>query len=118
ANIAAEATGPAGATVSYSATAADIVDGSRPVTCSTVSGSTVARGTTTVSCSAADTRGNTTTGSFIVTVQDSTPPVVSVPPNTTLEATGPSGAVATFSATATDIVDGALTPSCTPASGS
>ena len=49
---------------------------------------------------------------------DTTPPVVTVPANMVLEATGPSGAVATFSASAVDIVDGYITPTCTPASGS
>ena len=34
------------------------------------------------------------------------------------EATGPGGAVVTFTATATDTVDGSITPVCTPASGS
>jgi hypothetical protein len=35
-----------------------------------------------------------------------------------VEATGPSGAAATFAASAVDLVDGAVTPACTPASGS
>jgi hypothetical protein len=49
---------------------------------------------------------------------DTIPPVVTVPANMTVPATGPSGAVVTFSASAVDNVDGALTPTCTPASGS
>jgi hypothetical protein len=36
----------------------------------------------------------------------------------TVEATGPSGAVVTYTATATDDVDGTVTVNCTPASGS
>jgi HYR domain len=47
-----------------------------------------------------------------------TPPIVTVPPNLSLEATGPDGAVATFVASASDTEDGAPTTSCTPASGS
>ena len=68
ANITTGATSAAGATVNYSATANDLVDGSVPVTCSPDSGSTFAPGTTTVNCSATDDAGNETTGSFTVTV--------------------------------------------------
>ena len=49
---------------------------------------------------------------------DTTPPVLTVPADMTVPATGPTGAVVTFTATATDNVDGALTPVCVPASGS
>ena len=52
------------------------------------------------------------------TIQDTTAPTVIVPADITAEATGATGAVVTFVVTATDMVDGALTPSCTPASGS
>jgi hypothetical protein len=41
-----------------------------------------------------------------------------VPANIVREATGPGGAIATYTATATDIVDGNVTPTCAPASGS
>ncbi len=120
ANITAEATGPTGAAVTYTASASDAVDGARPVACAPASGSTFAIGTATVTCSASDTHGNTSTGSFTVTVRDTTPPVVtSVPANITAEATGPTGAVVTYtSPTATDLVDGARMVTCAPASGS
>jgi hypothetical protein len=49
---------------------------------------------------------------------DTTNPVVTVPANITTPATGPSGAVVTYTATANDDRDGPLTPTCTPASGS
>ncbi len=62
------ATSLLGAVVTYVASAVDLVDGTRPVTCTPASGSTFAIGTTTVSCSASDTRGNTATRSFVVTV--------------------------------------------------
>jgi len=116
-NIVREATGPSGAVVTFTVTAYDLYDGSRPVTCAPPSGSTFALGTTTVNCSATDGHGNTGNGSFNVTVQDTTPPTVTSS-NMTVEATGPAGAVVTFTVTATDIVDGARTPNCTPASGS
>jgi hypothetical protein len=59
--------------VTYAATASDLVDGPRPVTCAPASGSTFAIGTTTVSCSASDAHGNRATGSF--TVKVSTPDI-------------------------------------------
>ncbi|MBI2927622.1 MAG: HYR domain-containing protein, partial [Verrucomicrobia bacterium] len=118
ASITVEATGPAGASVSFTATATDIVDGSAAVTCAPASGSTFALGTTTVSCTTTDLHGNTASGSFTVMVQDTTPPTLTVPANMTVEATGPAGASASFTATATDVVDGSIAAVCTPASGS
>ena len=56
--VTAEATGPSGAAVSYSATAQDAVDGTVPVTCSPASGSTFPLDRTTVDCSAIDSHGN------------------------------------------------------------
>ena len=44
------------------------------------------------------------------------PPVVTVPADQTLEATGPSGAPLTFSASATDVVDGSIGATCVPPS--
>jgi Tol biopolymer transport system component len=49
---------------------------------------------------------------------DRTPPVVEVPPRVTVNATGPAGAGAPFTVTATDDVDPAPVVSCAPASGS
>lgn len=49
---------------------------------------------------------------------DIIPPVVRVPSDIVVEATGPSGAVATFSTSALDEVSGALPTTDTPASGS
>ncbi|MDE1876827.1 MAG: HYR domain-containing protein, partial [Thaumarchaeota archaeon] len=100
-----EATGPSGAPVTFSATATDIVDGTDPVTCTPSSGSTFALGSTTINCSSTDAHGNTATGSFQVSVRDTTAPTITVT-NVNAKATGPSGAPVTFSATATDIVDG------------
>jgi hypothetical protein len=118
ASLSAEATGPGGAAVSYSATANDLVDGSRPVTCDHASGSTFPVTVTTVQCTATDSRGNVAQGSFTVTVRDTTPPVLSLPANITAEATSPGGAAVSYSATATDLVDGSRPVTCAPASGS
>lgn len=77
ANIVAEATGAAGAAVTYVASATDIADASPAVTCAPASGSTFALGTTTVSCTARDASGNSSAGSFTVRVRDTTAPAVS-----------------------------------------
>ncbi len=117
-SITKEATGPSGAVVSYGASATDNVDGTDPVTCSRASGSIFPLGTTTVTCSATDSVGNTSTGSFTVTVVDTTPPTLQLPSSIIKEATGPSGAVVSYGASATDNVDGPLPVTCSPASGS
>lgn len=112
-----EATGSNGRTVSYVATANDNVDGALTPTCSPASGSTFAIGATTVNCSATDAAGNTKTGSFTITVQDTTGPTITVPANISQEATGPGGAVATYTVSASDPVDGSRPVTCSPASG-
>ena len=53
-----------------------------------------------------DGQGNTGTQSITFHVTDTTPPVISVPGNKTVEATGPLTAVALGSASATDNIDG------------
>lgn len=50
--------------------------------------------------------------------QDTTPPVITVPANITVNATGPAGAVVAFTVTATDENPTNPTVTCTPASGS
>ncbi len=76
ANIVAEATSPAGAVVNYTATAGDDVSGIATSSFVPPTGSTVPLGITTVNASATDNAGNTTTGSFTITVQDTTAPVI------------------------------------------
>ena len=114
-----EATSALGAVVNYTAPATfDKVDGAGTASCSPASGSTFALGNTTVTCNKTDAHGNVATATtFVVHVVD-TGPSVEVPADMTVEATGPSGALVTFSASASDIVDGALTPTCVPGSGS
>jgi hypothetical protein len=106
------------ATVTFTATAVDTLDGNVGVTCTPPSGSSFGVGSTQVSCSATDTAGNTGTATFNVIVSDVTPPVVTVPADITVEAATSAGTVVNFTATAFDAVDGVLTPTCTPASGS
>jgi large repetitive protein len=115
-----EATGPSGAVATYdSPTAVDLVTGPVPVvSCSPASGSTFAIGATAVSCSASDGNGNSSSSTFKVVVLDSTAPVLSLPGNMTEEATSAAGANVTFAASASDLVDGDITPVCAPTSGS
>lgn len=117
-NQTAEATGPNGAAVSFSASASDVVAGSRLVSCNPTSGSTFPLGTTTVNCSASDGNGNSASGSFTVTVRDTTPPTLNLPADITTTATGNSQATVNYTATATDLVSGNVSVNCTPASGS
>jgi HYR domain len=111
--------GTGGATVSFTVTATDIVSGSVKPVCTPASGSRFVVGATTVSCDAADAAGNHASGTFQVTVRAvNKPPTVTVPANMVVEATGQAGAVVTFVASGNDREDGAITPVCTPASGS
>jgi hypothetical protein len=112
ADFAVEATSGAGATATFTASALDVVDGPVSATCTPASGSTFPLGTTAVNCSATDAHGNTATGTFDVTVVDTTPPTLTLPADQQLEATGPNGAAATFAASALDTVDGALPVTC------
>ncbi len=116
-NLTIEATG-ATTPVSFSASATDLVDGARPVICTPPSGSSFGLGTFTVSCSATDTHTNTASGSFSVTVRDTTKPVIAPVANITVDPTSAAGAAVTFQATATDAVSGSVPVSCTRPSGS
>jgi hypothetical protein len=111
-NITAEATSAAGAAVGFTVTATD----NASIVCTPASGSLFPLGTTAVNCTATATTG-TTSGSFNVTVVDTTPPTLTLPGTITAEATGPSGAAVTFSVSATDLVDGSRPVTCDHLSG-
>jgi HYR domain len=112
-----EAEGPGGAAVTYTASATDFQGRPLAVNCGPPSGSTFPLGATVVTCSA--THGNeTTTKSFTITVADRTPPTLTVPADKSLRTKSVRGVPVIFSASAIDIVDGAIEPTCTPASGS
>lgn len=68
-SVVADATGPAGAVVPYSALAWDDVDGPVDVACTPPSGSIFAIGRTTVTCEASDAAGNEAIASFDVHVK-------------------------------------------------
>jgi hypothetical protein len=93
-------------------TAVDVVDGSVPVSCSPPSGSVFSVGTTTVTCTATDSHGNTATTSFSVTVvapgsSAPPPPPQTAPPATTPPAARdfvPPGEVANLRVESTQVV--------------
>ncbi|GAB3348564.1 hypothetical protein GCM10027430_09530 [Lysobacter tyrosinilyticus] len=116
-DITREATGPSGAAVTFAVSATDIVDTSVDLTCSANSGDTFALDTTTVHCTGTDDSGNSTSGSFAIKVQDTTAPALNLPADITIEATGPTGAAATFTVSATDIVDTNVALTCSANSG-
>lgn len=115
-----EATGPAGAIATFTASASDRGADlpSSAVVCAPASGSTFPLGTTSVTCTATDSAGQTSSGNFMVSVEDTTTPIVTVPANIIAAATSAAGGAVTFSASATDLVGGSIAPTCTPASGS
>jgi len=118
-----ETENPSGTAVTYSASASDTVAGALSAGCSPASGATFLVGTTTVNCSANDGHGNTTPGSFTVTVVlvDHTAPTFSgVSGDITVEANGPGGSIANFpTPTAADTLDGPIAGvACAPVSGS
>jgi predicted extracellular nuclease len=117
ADISAEATSPAGATVSFTASAVDAVAGPVPVACAPASGSVFGFGSTTVMCTASDGHGNTSSRSFHVTVADTRAPVLTLPGTIMVNAPTPAGVRVTYSASAADVVDGSVPVTCTPPSG-
>jgi hypothetical protein len=116
--ISKNATSASGVVVTYAASASDPVEGAVPISCSPASGTVFSIGAHTVNCSATDVHGNTTTGSFAVTVIYVTPPVLHLPANITQTASAANGNIVTYTATATDGIDGTDPVHCTPASGS
>jgi alpha-tubulin suppressor-like RCC1 family protein len=119
--IVVEATSAAGPAVSYVASATDPKDGNLAMACAPASGSTFPIGTTTVNCTVTDSLGISASGSFTVTVRDTTGPGWKGVPTTPVVAyaTSTAGAEVSYAMpTAVDAVDGPRTVPCTPASGS
>ncbi len=119
-NFSVEATSSEGATVTYELpTATDNVDAEVAVSCTPESGAVLSIGEHAVECSATDAAGNQTNASFIVTVEDTTGPVISgVPEDQIIEITEGDGTTATYETpTANDAVDGVVEVTCSPSSG-
>jgi hypothetical protein len=123
--VGAEATGPAGAAVTFAVSADDFLSGFMPgsLGCMTAGGSVQSGamfpvGTTAVTCAALDMAGNTGMASFNVVVSDTTAPVLSSVANISVETANAGGTAVTFTApSATDLVDGAVAATCDHASG-
>jgi hypothetical protein len=120
ADVTAEATGPGGASVDFATSASDAVDGAVGVTCDHASGDTFALGTTTVTCSAVDAAGNPTSGTFDVSVSDTSAPTLNdVPANISVTTGNPAGATVSYTMpTASDAGDPNPSVGCDPAPGS
>lgn len=119
------ATPGSSASVSYDTPAAtDNVDASVAVSCAPASGSFFSLGTTTVTCTAHDSAGNTAASTFAVGVtqelppQDTEAPIIAPHADVHATADGTSAIVEYELPTATDNVDASVTVSCAPASGS
>ena len=116
ADMTVEAQNFSGAAVTYTASATDEDGNPIPVNCSPESGTVFGFGTTTVTCWARS-GGKTTTKHFRITVVDTQPPAITIPASQQVTTHVRSGKAYTYAASATDIVDGAVAVSCTPASG-
>ncbi len=109
--------GSCDAVVSFTVTAADNCSGVNVVS-TPASGSTFAKGTTTVTSVATDASGNATTKTFTVTVNDTEAPSLTVPaPIAVSNTPGSCDAVVSFTVTAADNCSG-VTVVSTPVSGS
>jgi len=104
--------------LTYSVTAADACDGPVTVNCTPPSNSTFSKGITPVNCLCSDSASNSQNCNFTVTVTDVEPPVIACPTNIVVECAAPGGTVVAFTATASDICEGAVLVSCLPASNS
>src|SRR5207253_3588559 len=94
-------------------------EASMSATRSPASGTVFGFGHTTVTCSAHDASGNAApTRSFDVDVRDTTPPAIQAHADVAVEATGSSGATVSYAGPAvSDSVDGSVSATCLPASG-
>ena len=116
-----EADTTGGWTAAFDASATDAQDDPEPtVTCVPTSGALLPIGTTTVSCTATDTAGASASGSFAVTVRDTTAPsLAGMPSDRSVVTTDPGGTTVAFDApSASDVADGSPSVACSPSSGS
>ncbi len=110
-----------GAVAAYDVSATDAEDAAAPTPiCVPAVGDLLPLGTTTVACSATDSGGLQASGSFEITVVDTTAPVLAgMPADRSVTTADPTGATVTFpTPTASDVVDAGPAVQCAPASGS
>jgi hypothetical protein len=117
--VTAEATSKDGALVSYDVTATDAVDGPIAVNCAPSSPALFPLDqTATVKCVASDRLGQTAEATFQVRVVDTTAPTLCPLKNIKVGTNSGAGAIVNFTPCANDVVDGPVTPTCNPPSGS
>ncbi len=108
-----------GAVAAFTVSATDAHDDPDPTpTCDVQPGDILPLGTTTVSCSVTDGGGLSATGSFAITVQDTTAPTIGGHDDVEATTSDPAGAAVSYaSPAASDLVDPSPTVDCLPASG-
>jgi HYR domain len=109
-----------GAHAAYQVTATDVEDSANPTPdCAPAVGAVLPVGANTITCTATDSAGLKSTGTFTVTVVDTQAPVISnVPAPISLTTMSSFGAPLTYSKpTATDVVDSLPSLWCNPPSG-
>jgi hypothetical protein len=116
ADMTVEAQSSAGAVVTFTASATDHDGNPIAVTCTPASGSIFGFGETRVNCTATE-DGHSTTKHFEVTVDDRTPPAITVPAPMRVSTTSRLGKVVSYPVNAIDLVDGPVDVACTPAPG-
>src|SRR3989344_1471918 len=111
-DITAEATSSAGAYVSFSVTAADTDASPLTPVCSPLSGSLFVLGTTTVTCSATSAidTASTASATFDIGVVDTAGPAFTAPTHSVIASSTLTVVPSSAFPTATDAVDGAVTP--------
>jgi hypothetical protein len=104
--------------VTFNAISNDDVDGIITPTCDPSSGFLFPVGITTITCTATDSVGNTSTKSFTMEIifVDTKPPAITISSINSIESGD--GFIVTYDATAEDNVDGSVEVSCDPPSGS
>ncbi len=118
ANQTLQATGSNGAVAYFVVSGSSNVDGTLNPVCTPPSGSVFPLGVTTVIASVTDNSGQVTTGTFAIKVVDTTPPVITVPADITVNCTTATGANVTYATSAVDLVSGTVPTTNTPPSGS
>ncbi|MFL6278986.1 MAG: HYR domain-containing protein [Vicinamibacterales bacterium] len=119
ADLIAEATSAAGASVIYALPTGSDAVGIVSKSCTPASGAVFPLGSSVVSCTASDAAGNMAATSFSVVVRDTTAPVIGAVTNLTVNTTNGAGtAVVTYAAPSAVDAVGVSSVSCSPASGS
>jgi hypothetical protein len=108
-----------GALADFTVSATDLHDDPAPTPeCDVAQGQLLPVGTTTVTCRVTDRGGLTTSGSFTITVEDTTPPTFVEPADVAVITGDPTGAVVDYTTPmANDIVDAVPTVECQPGPG-